>query len=313
MRQNVHDLIDVEPCFAGGKCARRQARQSLGVLPHERAGQLGIGSVAWFDCDDVAANAMPAKREVANDIEDFMADEFVVEPERFLAQDGVAADDDGIFEAATFDQIFFHQRLHVFVENKSPRGRDFAFVDGGRDFRGQKLGEAAARPDLGAGDAEFFIRQHDEERSGLCFNVNRLPHRENPPRRLLRHDSGLLDQLNVRECAAVADRGLIRIHLDDGVVHAHGGEGRKNVLDGMHPHRAFADGGGALDCFQVVDSRIDRRFVLQILALEFDPEIDRSRLQPERDLLARMQRRSAQTGGFTEGVLQLGRRGHGPN
>ena len=83
---------------------------------------------------------------------------------------------------------------------------------------------------------------------------------------------GFLDQLDIRLRAAIADRRFVRIHLDDRVVDAHGGERGEHVLDRVHAHRAFADRGRALDRFQVLDRRIDRRFVLQIFALEFDPE-----------------------------------------
>ena len=62
-------------------------------------------------------------------------------------------------------------------------------------------------------------------------------------------DSGLLDQLDVGSRAAIADRRFARVHFNDGVVHAHGGKRGENVLDGVHAHRAFANGGGAFDCF----------------------------------------------------------------
>ncbi len=82
------------------------------------------------------------------------------------------------------------------------------------------------------------------------------------------------------------------------------------MLDRVHAHRAFADGGGALDRFQVFDFRVDRRLVLQIFAFEFDPVIDRRRLEAERDFFAGVQRDAAEAGGFSEGVLEFRRRRH---
>ncbi len=79
----------------------------------------------------------------------------------------------------------------------------------------------------------------------------------------------------------------------------------------VHAHRAFPDGGGALDRFQVFDFRVDRRLVLQILALELDSEIDRRRLEAEGDFFAGVKRDAAKAGGFPEGVLNFRRRHKG--
>jgi len=82
------------------------------------------------------------------------------------------------------------------------------------------------------------------------------------------------------------------------------------MLDRMHPHRAVADGRRAFDRFQIVDLRVNRRLVRQILALEFDSVIGRRGLQLERNLFACVQRRAAEPGGFSEGMLKLGRGRH---
>ena len=87
--------------------------------------------------------------------------------------------------------------------------------------------------------------------------MNRLADVKDLARRFLRDDAGFFDQLDVGLRAAVADRRLVCVHLDDGVVHTHGGERGEHVLHRMHPHRAFADRGRALDGFQVLDLRVD--------------------------------------------------------
>ena len=98
-----------------------------------------------------------AKREVADDIEDLVADEFIGEAERFLAENAVPAGDDGVFQTPSLDEPLVHERLHILVENKGPRGGDFFFVKFGRDLGGEELGEAALGTDLGAGDAELRV------------------------------------------------------------------------------------------------------------------------------------------------------------
>ena len=43
-------------------------------------------------------------------------------------------------------RLFVHQRLHVFVENKGARGRDFRLVDRGRDLGGKNCVKRPSGP-----------------------------------------------------------------------------------------------------------------------------------------------------------------------
>src|SRR5437773_2527979 len=100
--------------------------------------------MARFNRNNMAANGLPEKRKVADDIDDLVTHEFVGEPQRFFAQDRFAAHDDGVLEAAAFDEDFFHERLDFFVINKRPGWRDLALVNCRGDFCGKKLRELAA-------------------------------------------------------------------------------------------------------------------------------------------------------------------------
>ena len=91
---------------------------------------------------------MADEREVADNVQNLVPHKFVRETQRFFAQDGLAAHHDRVFEAAALDQVFVHQRLDIFVVNKSPRRRDFAFEDCRRNFHRQKLRETIVRPGL---------------------------------------------------------------------------------------------------------------------------------------------------------------------
>ena len=137
----------------------------------------------------------------------------------------------------------------------------------------------------------------------------RFAHVEKFSRRFLWRHARALDHIDIWLRAAVADGRLVGIHLDDSVVHAHGGKRRENVFDRVHPHRAFANGRRALDRFQIVDLRVNRWFVLQILALEFDSVFDRRGLQLERNFFARVQRRAAEPSGLSQSLLNF-RRSH---
>jgi len=74
--------------------------------------------------------------------------------------------------------------------------------------------------------------------------------------------------------------------------------------------RAFADGGGTLDRFEIFDPGVDGRLVLQVGPFELDAVVGRRGLQLERDLFAGVQRSPTQAGGFGERVLLLRNGGH---
>lgn len=162
VREGPHDLIDVEHTALGREGRRRHGLE-LGLAFDEDGGEFGIGSMAGFDRDDVAAESAPGEGKVADEIENFVTNKFVRETQGFLAENTFSAGDDGIFQAAAFDEPFLHQRLDVFVKNKGPGPGDFLFVKFRGDLRAQVLGEPPFGTHLGARDAELGIGQDSED------------------------------------------------------------------------------------------------------------------------------------------------------
>jgi hypothetical protein len=136
MRQNLHQLIGLDPAFAveGWLIDGKGAGPRL--LPRNRPRQLGIRTVARLDRNHMPANALTNEREITDNIQDLVADELVGKAQWFFTQDRITADYDGILEAAALDQILLHERLDIFVINERPGRRDFAFKDRRSDFGG---------------------------------------------------------------------------------------------------------------------------------------------------------------------------------
>src|ERR1043166_1266916 len=171
VRKKFHHLTDIEPAFARRKRVRFKDGSRARELTSERADQLGVRAVTRLNRDDVTVNSLPEKREVPDDIEDFVTDEFVGEPKRFLAQHRVAANHDRVFETAALDEVLVHQVTDVLVKNERPCRRDLVLVNRGRNFGGKELGKLSVRSRLRARDPEFWIGQNDEERTGLRFDM----------------------------------------------------------------------------------------------------------------------------------------------
>src|SRR3954464_12980825 len=98
MREQLHDLGDVEAAFAGRKGVGLESRGGARMFASKGADQFCVRAVSRFDRDDVTADSLTKQGEVANDIENFVADEFLREAQRFLAQHGIAPNDDRVLE-----------------------------------------------------------------------------------------------------------------------------------------------------------------------------------------------------------------------
>src|SRR5947209_5170269 len=98
-----------------------------------------------FYGDDMAADALPEQSQVTDDIENFMAHEFVEETQRLFAQDRFTAHDNGILQTSALDQIFLHQGLDILVIDEGPRWRDFGFENRRGNFSREKLAKTILR------------------------------------------------------------------------------------------------------------------------------------------------------------------------
>src|SRR5690242_9154915 len=116
MGQKTHDLFNVHGALSGSGAVagrrlfavRRGWDKSFpgGGLAHLRgdlAGELAIGGVARLDRDHMAGEWFSNEREIADNIENFVADEFLRVTERFVREHCVVTNHDGIFEAAAAD------------------------------------------------------------------------------------------------------------------------------------------------------------------------------------------------------------------
>src|SRR5438105_11263677 len=59
VRQNCHDLVDIETAFARWESLRLKHRRRARKFPGQRAHQLGVRAMAGLNRDDVTANSLP--------------------------------------------------------------------------------------------------------------------------------------------------------------------------------------------------------------------------------------------------------------
>ena len=175
-----------------------------------------------FDRDEVTTNPTADQREVADNVEDFVSDEFVLKTQRLFAQDCVAAHHHRIFQTTALDQIFLHQRLDLFVVDKRPGRRDLALEEFRYDVGRHELRETIVRPGLGARNPHaVVVRQQDEHCACFRFDVHRFANMKEFPRRFLCRNACAFDYIDICFRASVADRWFVRVHFYDRVVHPH--------------------------------------------------------------------------------------------
>ena len=225
MREKLLHLKVAHHALSRGNGDGGHGREGLGEGLRELFGHLRVRSVTGLHGDDVAHDAFSAEHEIADDVEDLVTGEFLGVSHRLLAHHRIALHDDSVLEAAAFDEPFLEEGLDVFVEHEGPRVGNLLLIGLGSDLGGKVLGHAPVRPHLGAGDTEALVGDDREDRSPLGFEVNGFADLEDTAVCLLLDDAGFLDAIDEGARRTITDRRLVRIHLDDGVVHPHANEG----------------------------------------------------------------------------------------
>ena len=227
-----------------------------------------------------------------------MSDELIRKTEWLLAQDGVAADDEGILKAPPLDESLVHEVLHILVMDESPGGRDLLGVNLRSDLHREILGEAAVVVCLGAGDLQSVVRKYRKNRSPRCLQVDRLSRFKGSACLLLVDDSRLADQGHIGCGASISDRRLVGIHLDKGVIDPKAGKGGENMLNGLDLRIPLDECRCPFDRLHVVDQSIHNRLVGQIRATEFITVSGGGRVDGECDVSAVMQGAAGEAGGL---------------
>ena len=184
---------------------------------------------------------IPDQRQVANHVQNLVAHELVLEPQRI--EHAGLAEDDRVLERAAEREPALAQHLDFLQEAERPRRRDLVDehvlveVDRLLLMPEQRMIEADRVADLEAigrieGDALVALLElHRPE------DLDRLARRGE-----LLH-AGVLNQVDPRRRAAVHDRHFGLVQLDADVVDVEAAERRQQVLDGLDGRRAGREPG----------------------------------------------------------------------
>lgn len=224
MRQDSEDVLDVQNGLGFREFNGWHHGPHGSVVFLKGFSGFSVGSVTGFDGDDMPVELAAREHEVADDVKCLVSCEFVVKTHGLLGHDFIAPYDDGIFKRAPFDESFVEEGFDVFVEGEGAGGSDFLFVNLRGDDGGEVLHEAAVLSDVGDRDAELFIWNDGNEASVPGFEMDGFADFPDFPGDGLLLNPCFFNKLDEGGGGSIANRWLIGIHFDEGVVDSHANE-----------------------------------------------------------------------------------------
>jgi hypothetical protein len=193
--------------------------------------QSGVHGVAGTLSHDAAFDAAAGEGQVADEVQDLVADELIREPQR-RRHGRLAAEDDGAGVGRAADQAHIAEHGLVFLEAEGAGGGDQIDVVA----HGEVAAEALAADGLGKVDGVVDLISGagiDADKLGAFSDFDLLDDLEVLSAAALLAEAGFLEGLDVRQGAAVEDGDFEIVDFDDDVVDAETderGESRCSVV-----------------------------------------------------------------------------------
>ena len=296
--QHVADVVDV--------VERRLAAVVLetgffagpadGVL--ELLHELGVGEMPGAGGPDAAFDADAQQCEVAQQVEQLVARQFVVAAQfevvevarldldvglvedlfqvfQLVGRDRVFDHDDGVVQVAALDEVHFDERLQFVQEDERAAGRDFLGVVVTRVEGGVLVADDLRVVVHVHRDRKLVVGIEDDGHALLGDRVDHLfGHVVEFAFGVLVGDARFGDGLGIGAGRTVHDGGLGGVDVDHGVVHAQRPERRHDVFDGAYAVAAALDGRAARSVYDVVAECGDYGLPFEVGAAEYDPRVD---------------------------------------
>ena len=272
------DLDGRQPCRARGAAGDFELRQSdevpCGAVRQQTGDERGVHGMAGAFGDDAAEDAVAGEREIADEVEHLVANEFVGKAQASVLH-AVAAEDDSVFRRGAADESHVAQHALVFAEAEGARGGDLRAVGIGREIDREILAmDGRGEVDL-VGDA-VAVAGIDADELVVLTNFDLAQDAEVFAAAPLDLDANALEGFDIRKRAAVENGELEVVELDDDVVDADADAGGEQMLGGGDENALAHQAGGVGDLGDVAADGLDLE-VVEIGAAKDDPGTGGSR------------------------------------
>ncbi len=287
-----------------------------GAVAEEFLDEGGVHGVAGALGDDAAPDAAAGEGEVADEVEDFVADELVGEAEGAVLDGagvggGGAGEDDGGVVGYAADEAHVAEHGFVFAEAEGAGGGDEVGVGTGFEVADEgivadgfgKVDGVVDRVAVAGVDADELLA------AGRGFaDFDGFEDADVLTLAALALEAGGEDGGDVGQGAAVEDGDFEVVDFDDKVIDAEADKGREEVLDGLDENALAHEGGGVGDACDVAAGGWDLE-VVEIGAAEDDAGACGGGDEAHLNGCAGVKADAVKAEGLVDGVLELGRCG----
>jgi hypothetical protein len=266
---------------------------------------LGVEGVSGFAGFDAAEEREADEGEIADEIEGFVAAEFVGIAEGTVHH-AVFGEDDGVVKRAATDQAHGAERLDIgFEAEGAGAGENLAKGIGiDEEFDLLLADEGMGEIDVTANTE--FVGGIDADAAAVFDDFDRFENAEVAAFAAKAAEAGLIEKLEERFGGTVEDGDFDVVEVDENVVDAVGIGGSEKVLSGGKQDALLHEAGGVADAGDVVAVSFDVEIV-EVDAAEDDAGIRGSGLKTEFGVNAGMETDALGFYGAVDGGLKHGR------
>ena len=241
--------------------------------------------------------AIAQQVQVTDGIQDLVFDELVLVAQAVLVEHALLVHHDGVLDAAAQGQVVGAQEFDVAHETEGAGATDFLDERGTGEIHAGGLGPAVEDRVVEI-DLEADLEAVEGPEGGTLVAIDDRDFALDADellRRVLLLQAGRLDQEHEGTGAAIHDRHFRRGQFDDGIVDAQTGQGRKQVLDGIHLDAAVIERGGHGGLANILGGRLDFHDRIEVDTAEHDAGVRRRGLQGQVNLFPRVQANASGT------------------
>src|SRR5579884_112173 len=252
--------------------------------------------------DNAAQNLASGKRQISDEVQDLMTDELVFKAQRPI-HDTLAGKNDRARFRNTADEAHVAQHLLIFLKTEGACRGNLAAIAACRQVYGYGLLANRGGEVNMIGHAVAFARIDADELVSVA-HFHFFHDAQILAFAALRFHSHLLEGLNVGQGAAVKNRQLEIVQLDDHIVYASANERRKQVLGGRDKHALTHQAGGVADFGDVAAGGWNFKIV-EVGAAEDDSRACRSGQKTHPDGCSAVQTNAGKFNGGGNGLFVM--------
>ena len=189
-----------------------------GAVAEEAGDEGGVHGVSSALGDDMAEDVVAGESEVTDEVEDLVAGELVGEAE-VAVEDALAGEHDDAFFGGAADEAHVAEHFFVFAPAEGAGGGDFALVGAGGEVDDVSLATDGRREVDFVRDGVAVARIDSDELIAFA-DLDVFKNAEVFAAAALGLESDFAEGLGVGESAAVEDRELEVVELDEDIVDA---------------------------------------------------------------------------------------------